>query len=69
MRVGAVLRIFCVVAWAGCCWQAVRGAAPARCGGYGGNAHVHTVGGTTGGPAPPLQQLPLVAVLGCVKTQ
>lgn len=39
------------------------------CGGYGGNAHVHTVGSTTGGPAPPLQQLPLVAVLGCVKAQ
>ncbi len=37
------------------------------CGGYGGNAHVHSVGTTVGGAPPPPQQLPLAAVLGCVK--
>ena len=39
------------------------------CGGYGGNAHVHTVGATTGGAPAPLEQLPLASVLGCVKAQ
>jgi hypothetical protein len=39
------------------------------CGGYGGNAHVHTEGATTGGAPAPQAQLPLAGVLGCVKAR
>ena len=35
-------------------------------GGYGRNADVHTVGGTTGGAVGAAQQLPVVGILGCV---
>ena len=36
-------------------------------GGYGRSAHVATAGATTGGPVGADQQLPIVAVLGCVR--